>query len=172
MRFEVSAVRVEVLDETGRFRQRSRLAEVLRRVAVGSGLDAPGDAEEREVTIVLVDDAAICERNRRDRAVDGPTDVLSYPLAEPDDLGFPPVPHLGDVVVSLDTAARQARGRRPVWHEVAVLATHGWLHLHGYDHQEPADWASFDACQALAEAEARSLDLAVVARRILRRGRA
>ncbi len=162
-------MRVEVLDETGRFRQRKRLAEVLRRVAAASGLDAVAGVE-REITVVLVDDARIAEWNLRDREVDGPTDVLSYPLAEPDDSGFPSVPHLGDVVVSLDTAARQARGRRPAWHEVALLATHGWLHLHGFDHQEAADWAPFDAFQALAEAEARALDLAVAARRSLGSG--
>jgi len=164
-------VRVEVLDETGRFRQRKRLAEVLRRVAEGAGLDRPVAGAPRELTLVLVDDGAIAERNRADRGVDGPTDVLSYPLGEPDDLGFPAVPHLGDVVVSLDTAARQARGLRPVWHEVAVLATHGWLHLHGYDHQTSAGWAPFDAVQALAEAEAQALDRAAAARSAVRGAR-
>jgi probable rRNA maturation factor len=165
-------VRVEVLDETGRFRRRSGVAEVLRRVAAGTGLDAPVAGVAREMTLVLVDDDAIAHRNARDRGVDGPTDVLSYPAREPDDRGFPDVPHLGDVLVSLDTARRQARGRRPAWHEVAVLATHGLLHLHGFDHQTAAGWAPFDAAQALAEAEARALDLALAARRALREARA
>lgn len=161
-------MRVEILDETGRFRRRSGVAEVLRRVAAGTGLDTPVAGLPREVTLVLVDDAGIASRNASDRGVAEPTDVLSYPLREPDDVGFPEVPHLGDVVVSVDTARRQARGRRPTWHEVAVLATHGLLHLHGFDHQAPPDWAPFEAAQALAEAEARALDLAAHARRALR----
>jgi probable rRNA maturation factor len=164
-------VRVEVLDETGRFRRRSGVAEVLRRVASGLGLDEPVAGAAREMTLLLVDDAGIARRNAADRGVAGPTDVLSYPLREPDDVGFPEVPHLGDVVVSVDTARRQARGRRPTWHEVAVLATHGLLHLHGFDHQAPADWVPFESAQALAEAEARVLDLATDARRALRAAR-
>lgn len=159
---------VEVLDETGRFRQGKRVAEVLRRLAAGTRLDASVGGATPVMTLVLVDDDAIAARNAADRGVEGPTDVLSYPLREPDDRGFPTVPHLGDVIVSVDTAKRQARGRHPLWHEVALLAAHGWLHLRGYDHQEPADWRPFDAVQALALAEAASLDLAALARRALR----
>jgi probable rRNA maturation factor len=165
-------VRVEVLDETGRFRRRRRVAEVLCRVAAATGLDAPIGGVPREMTLVLVDDDAIARRNASDRGVAGPTDVLSYPSREPDDHDFPSVPHLGDVLVSLDTARRSARGRRPTWHEVAVLATHGLLHLHGFDHQAAGDWPPFDAAQALAEAEARAIDLAAGARRALREARA
>jgi probable rRNA maturation factor len=159
---------VEVLDETGRFRRRRGVAEVLRRVAAAIDLDAPVDGRAREMTLVLVDDDAIARRNAADRGVAGPTDVLSYPSREPDDRGFPAVAHLGDVVVSLDTARRQARGLRPAWHEVAVLATHGLLHLHGFDHPSADDWPAFEAVQALAEAEARAVDLAAAARRVLR----
>ena len=122
-----------------------------------------------EVTVVLVRDDAIAARNLADRGVEGPTDVLAYPLNEPDDAGIPRSMHLGDVVISLDTAARQARSRgRPMWHEVAALASHGLLHLLGLDHQEPEDWAPFEALQGLAEAEAEAIDRAGVARRSLR----
>ena len=159
---------IDVLDETGRFRRRRGVAEVLRRVAAATGLDAPVDGRAREMTLVLVDDDAMARRNVADRGLAGPTDVLSYPSREPDDRGFPAVPHLGDVIVSLDTARRQARGQRPAWHEVAVLATHGLLHLHGFDHQTAGAWTPFDAAQALAEAEARAIDLAAGARRALR----
>jgi len=166
-------VRIEVLDETGRFRRRERVAAVVRRVAAGTGLAAPVDGAPPEMTLVLLDDAAIARRNAADRGVDGATDVLAYPLAEPDDVGVPQVPHVGDVLVSLETARRQARARRrPTWHEVAVLACHGLLHLRGYDHQAPADWAPFEAVQALAEAEAEAIDRAHLARRALRPGSA
>lgn len=161
-------MRIEVLDETGRFRRRERLARALRRVAAVVPAPRPSGAAEPEVTIVLVDDATIAERNRADRGVDGPTDVLAYPLHEPDDAGFPRVAHLGDVVISLDTARRQARARgRPAWHEVAVLASHGLLHLVGYDHRSTAEWAPFEAVQALAEAEAEAVDRATTASRSL-----
>ncbi len=146
-------MRVEILDETGRFRRRRRLAELLRRLAPS------WDAAEREMTVVLVDDATIATRNARDRAVAGPTDVLSYPLHEPSDLGFPRLPQLGDVFVSLDTARRQARERGvDPWHEVAELTAHGFLHLLGFDHQDEAAWAPFRAVQAQAADLARELD--------------
>jgi len=162
-------VLIEILDETGRFRRRERLARTLRRVAAVVPLPRPLGGAEPEMTVVLVDDAAIAARNRADRGVDGPTDVLAYPLQEPDDVGFPRIPHLGDVVISLDTARRQARSRgRPAWHEVALLASHGLLHLAGHDHRSAAEWAPFEAVQALAEAEAAAVDRAHHANRILR----
>ena len=160
---------IEVLDETGRFRRRERLAEVLRRVAAVTPLPRLRGGGEPEMTVVLVDDDAIAKRNLADRGVDGPTDVLAYPLHEPDDAGFPRIPHLGDVVISLDTAGRQARSRgRPAWHEVAVLASHGLLHLLGFDHRSAAEWAPFAAVQALAEAEAEAVDRSRTAYRSLR----
>jgi len=162
-------VQIEVLDETGRFRRRERLNEVLRRVVVGAGLATRVRGVEPEVTVVLVDDATIARRNAKDRGIDGPTDVLAYPLSEPDDVGLPAVPHLGDLWVSLETAERQARaGGRPTWHEVALLAAHGLLHLRGFDHQDEAGWRPFAAVQALAETEARAVDLARATRRLVR----
>jgi probable rRNA maturation factor len=146
-------VTVEILDETGRFRRRRRLAALVRALADAHGWTG------REVTVVLVDDEAIAAMNERDRGVTGPTDVLSYPLHEPDDAGFPTLPHLGDVVVSLDTAKRQARERGvDPWHEVAELVAHGLLHLLGHDHQDEADWRPFRALQAEAQALALRLD--------------
>ena len=66
--------------------------------------------------------------NRRFRAVDRPTDVLSFPSDEPG--------HLGDVVMALGMARRQARGAgHSIGTEVRVLALHGLLHLLGYDHE-------------------------------------
>jgi probable rRNA maturation factor len=161
-------VQIEILDETGRFRARKRLQRALERVA---GVAIASRRGSFEWTLVLVDDAAIALRNRSDRGVDGPTDVLAYPLSEPDDAGMPKVNHLGDVMVSLDTAARQARARRvPVWHEVAVLASHGLLHLLGWDHQTPADWPPFEALQALAGLEAAAVDAAGHARSLIAKG--
>lgn len=88
-----------------------------------------------ELSIVLVDDAAIAELNARYRGVEGPTDVLSFSLLD----GAHAEHHgalLGDVVVSLDTAAAQARrARRTLDDEVLRLLIHGTLHLLGHDHE-------------------------------------
>ena len=104
--------------------------------------------EDREVTVVLLDDGAMTERNEADRGVTGPTDVLSYPTWEPDDVGVPRIPHLGDILICLDVAARQApeHGHDTV-DEVLVLAAHGLTHLRGFDHEDDAAWEPFHAAQ-------------------------
>ena len=151
---------VEIVDETGRFRQRRALRDALGRL--GTELGAQG----RTVCVVLVDDDAIAARNLADRGVDGPTDVLSYPLHESDDVGMPMLPLLGDVFISLDTAARQARVQGHArWREVLTLAAHGLLHLLGYDHPDDASWQAFERAQArvLTIADALAAELAAEA---------
>jgi len=70
--------------------------------------------------------------NRTWRGIDTPTDVLSFPAGE--DPG--PGRHLGDLVISRETAARQARHEgHSLATELRVLALHGLLHLLGYDHE-------------------------------------
>jgi probable rRNA maturation factor len=92
---------------------------------------------EAELSVLLTDDAGIHQLNRDHRQKDKPTDVLAFPMDEsvPDPAGI-----LGDVVISLDTAERQARARRrPLIEEVRFLLAHGILHLIGYDHAEPSE---------------------------------
>ena len=108
-----------------RLRLRKRAVRLLREVG----------RPKAELSIALVDDAEIAELNARYRGVEGATDVLSFSLLEGahaerrGDL-------LGDVVVSLDTAAVQARrGRRSLDDEVLRLLIHGTLHLLGHDHE-------------------------------------
>lgn len=85
-----------------------------------------------ELSIALVSDRQMRALNRRWRGQDAATDVLSFPLEEP---GI-----LGDVVISIDTARRQAReGRWPLAAELRRLLAHGILHCRGYDHYRPAD---------------------------------
>jgi probable rRNA maturation factor len=92
------------------------------------------------VSVVLVDDEAIRELNRDYRESDRPTDVLSFPLADPSALADPTAAlFLGEIYISLETARSQARAaRRPYGREVAHLAIHGILHLLGEDHPTPA----------------------------------
>ena len=105
---------------------------------------APG----REVTVVLCDDETIQALNREHRGVDAPTDVLSYPTHEPDDVGVPEVPHLGDIFISLETASKQAEARGHAFeNEVALLAAHGLLHLLGLDHETEDAWDVFENAQ-------------------------
>ena len=96
-------------------------------------LDALG-LGDCELSLRLVGDREIHGLNRDYRGKDRPTDVLSFSLREGE---FGAVSDaLGDVVISLDTAVRQAgENRRPLTEEVDRLLIHGILHLAGYDHE-------------------------------------
>ena len=86
-----------------------------------------------EVTIVLTDDAEMRELNARYRKKDRATDVLSFNIED----GMAPGVPFGDVVVSVETARRQARAYgAPLVEEMQRLIVHGTLHLCGYDHHE------------------------------------
>ncbi len=92
-----------------------------------------------ELSVVLTDDNQIKDLNRIYRKKNRPTDVLAFSQIEGRIAGA----HarlLGDVVVSIPTARRQAvaRGRNLVA-ELTMLLAHGLLHLLGWDHQKPAD---------------------------------
>jgi probable rRNA maturation factor len=80
------------------------------------------------MTVALVPDARVRNLNQRYRHTDAPTDVLSFPAAEP---GV-----LGDVVIATGVARRQARlAGHALQTEIRILALHGLLHLLGYDHE-------------------------------------
>lgn len=92
--------------------------------------------EDAELSILLTGDAGIRRLNRRWRRKDRATDVLSFPLS--DRPGASSL--LGDVVISLDTAARRGSGdARAVNRELDRYLAHGLLHLLGYDHVRRAD---------------------------------
>ncbi len=92
-----------------------------------------------ELSVVLCDDATIHALNRDYRRKDKPTDVLAFALREGPG-GHLAGDLLGDVIISLDTATRQAqeRGIAPR-DEVRMLLTHGLLHLLGWDHRNDAE---------------------------------
>eukprot|EP00884_Botryococcus_braunii_P004928 jgi/Botrbrau1/14436/Bobra.0014s0082.1 len=112
-------------------------AAALKEVAIqqhqaGRGFRAPG----LELSLVLCDDEVITELNTQYRGKDEPTDVLSFPIEDFLPKGVP-MRILGDVVISLDTASRQAAEREVgLREECRVLLVHGLLHLVGYDHEE------------------------------------
>jgi probable rRNA maturation factor len=98
-----------------------------------------------EVSVLLTDDAAIQIMNRDYRGYDKPTDVLSFAQEETvPDAPLPPAlpgqpPLLGDVVISVETAARQAETHGvSLERELALLTLHGILHLLGYEDETEA----------------------------------
>jgi probable rRNA maturation factor len=104
------------------------------------------DERESSISVSFVRDAKIRELNRAFRGLDKPTDVLSFPLVEPGD-AYPGAERLlGDIVISVDTARRQAADYdAPLDREVERLLIHGVLHLLGHDHLEPAERAAMEA---------------------------
>jgi probable rRNA maturation factor len=109
-------------------------------------LDGERYPASTEVVVTLVDEQAIASLNERHLEKTGPTDVLSFPIedlvpgvvpeAPPD--GIPLV--IGDVVICPVVVRRQAAARRVAFaDEMALMVTHGVLHLLGYDHQVDAE---------------------------------
>ncbi len=100
---------------------------------------------DAEVSILVTDDKEIQILNRDYRDTDRPTDVLSFALREGEGARFAG-DALGDIVLSAQTTARQARAaRRPFLDESTMLLAHGLLHLLGWDHRTPAEDARMRA---------------------------
>ena len=118
-----SGLEVVLLNRQRRRRVRpDRLRRLLEDAARSLGVSG-------EVALVLTRDPAVRELNARYRGQDKPTDVLSFP-------GPGGAAGLGDIVVSVDTAERNARRLgRTLQRELDVLALHGFLHVLGYDHE-------------------------------------
>lgn len=100
-----------------------------------------------ELSVALVNDEAIRELNRVYRHKDKPTDVLAFPMIDHAEPGASdPSGLLGDVILSIETARRQAQAnRRPLLDELTMLLAHGLLHLLGYDHQTDAEEREMNA---------------------------
>jgi probable rRNA maturation factor len=136
------------------------LADGVRERANGDGV-REGARADAEVSVLYVDDAEMRDLNERYRGISRPTDVLAFPMNEdrgPDSRTPSAVGPslLGDVVISLETAKRQAEEIGHSWrHEIAVLLAHGVLHLLGHDHEGPSRNAA--KARAMRSAEARCL---------------
>ncbi|GAC1614805.1 MAG: rRNA maturation RNase YbeY [Candidatus Elarobacter sp.] len=128
------------------------LVRVLERLLAEIGEDGTS------VSLTFVRDAGMREINRDHRGKDTPTDVLSFPLHAPETFdrsgptrpltraGGEPERMLGDIVVSVDTAARQAADYgATLEREVQRLLIHAVLHLAGHDHMEPGERAAMEA---------------------------
>ncbi len=128
------ALEVVLVNRQRRHRvSRPRLARLLR--AAARALGAGGS-----VSLVLSGDRTLRRLNRAYRGQDRPTDVLSFPGPGGED-------GLGDILVSVETAARNARARgHSLARELDVLALHGFLHLLGHDHER--DTGQMDRLEA------------------------
>jgi len=133
--------------------------EALLKRAVEMTLALHGGVSNAQVGVTLVDDEAIRQLNQRFRGIDRPTDVLSFPMIDYGDgyeegadpweedaalqLEKDPLTGevmLGDLVLSMPTADRQARQfGHSASRELAYLTVHGMLHLLGYDHETRGD---------------------------------
>ena len=96
--------------------------------------------EKCEFNIIIIDNEKIHEINKEYRGIDRETDVISFALEDNMDIEYTDFRLLGDIYISIDRCYQQAleyghsRER-----EICFLATHGILHLLGYDHMTPED---------------------------------
>src|SRR5690625_2148614 len=92
-----------------------------------------------ELVVVFVDNEAMSQLHSEWMGLEGPTDVMSFPMDElrPGTVQQPAQGLLGDIVISPEVAAEHAaRGGHSVANEIALLIAHGMLHLLGYDHHD------------------------------------
>ena len=111
-----------------------------------------------ELSVRLTSDTEVRSLNARWRGKDKPTNVLSFPLAEPDELedgaGGGPELMLGDVVLARGVCEREAAEKSvPLADHAAHLIVHGTLHLLGYDHQEDGSAGAMEAIEVRALGE-------------------
>ncbi len=98
--------------------------------------------EKAEVSVVLMSDAEMAGYNEQYRKKQGPTNVLSFPAEQADDGFVIPEAELGDILISVDTARREAEGHQhTLHHRLTELIIHGLLHLTGYDHERSEEEA-------------------------------
>jgi probable rRNA maturation factor len=120
------------------------------RRAVEWVLDAHRAAPGSGVSVVITTDEAVRRLNQQFRAVDRPTDVLSFPAGPPLIPGEAE-PYLGDLMLALPYVQRQAQAERhSVSDELVLAVIHGTLHLLGYDHDTAEHQSSMWSIQARA----------------------
>ncbi|WP_026931926.1 rRNA maturation RNase YbeY [Glycomyces tenuis] len=128
---------IEIINESGHEVDEAGITAI-----AGFALTEMGVNPLAELSVLIVDLEHMTELNRRWMGGTGPTDVLSFPMddampAKPD-AAEPTTPILGDLVLSPDVAASQAKDAgHSTADELHMLTVHGVLHILGYDHAEP-----------------------------------
>ena len=138
--------RVEILVQSPLWNAHREVPRVLSR-ALAQAAEATA-TRGGELAIVLTDDAATRDLNRRWRGKDAATNVLSFPVRDGAVSRNRPR-LLGDIVIAFETCAREARAQRIAFADhLAHLAVHGFLHLIGYDHVAAAEARRMEALEA------------------------
>ena len=116
-------------------RQKNQEIDLTKTERIASRILDALECPEAELSVVVVDDAGIQELNRDYLGRDRPTNVISFPMLEGEESGIVPG-LLGDVVISADTAARDAEEAGSTFErEFFFLLIHGILHLVGFNHE-------------------------------------
>jgi probable rRNA maturation factor len=111
---------------------RGRMREVARAVLDGEGV------KEAEISLAFVDNTTIHRLNKQYLDHDEPTDILTFPLSEPNAKRL-----AGELVIGAEVAREHAEARgHDVQHELALYVIHGILHLCGFDDKSPQDAAA------------------------------
>jgi probable rRNA maturation factor len=119
---------IEVIVEDPAWTAAEPAAELLVRAAAAATLDDESTDEDIELAVLLTSDAAVQRLNAEFRGKDGPTNVLAFPGAEG-------AQTLGDLALAFGVCSREAAEQgKSLAHHLQHLATHGVLHLLGYDH--------------------------------------
>lgn len=113
---------------------------------------------EGGISVFLTDDQELHQLNKEHLGIDAPTDVLSFPIPFEDPESG--TSYLGDILISVPTAVRQAEaGGHPLEDEIRLLLVHGILHLLGHDHttseEKEAMWRIQDSILDALEIQAR-----------------
>ena len=124
---------VELINRSGALIPESQMHTL-----INFGIDYMELNPECEISLTFVDVQEMEELHIKWMDEPGPTDVLSFPMDMPEKRGD--IVTLGDIVIAPAVAAKQAADAgHSVEHEIYILATHGLLHILGYDHAEPAE---------------------------------
>lgn len=108
--------------------------------------------EGAEISIALADDAIVRNLNREWRGFDKPTNVLSFPAVEPDELDD--APHIGDIILAYETVEREAQNDDKTFADHTThLIIHGMLHLLGFDHETDEEAQEMEALEISALAD-------------------
>jgi probable rRNA maturation factor len=176
----LGACRIDIVRRPG---TRPLLTNAALARTIARALEAAAAPAPVSLTVVLTDDEELAELNAAHLGRDGATDVLSFPMLEA--ATFPPHPgkavggsagpasaplqpgvrtHLGDIAISVERAVEQAESghggqtgdvRWSPADELRLLATHGTLHICGWDHAEPVEEAAMRALEQRLLAEGR-----------------
>jgi probable rRNA maturation factor len=137
---------VDVVIEAEGWRNLPEVEALVTRAAAAALARPTGAPGPVTVTVLLGDDAAVRDLNRRFRGKDRPTNVLSFPAGGGPAPGAPR--HLGDIALAFETVAREAEAeRKTLADHAAHLIVHGVLHLLGHDHETEADAEAMESAE-------------------------